>query len=221
VPLSTLFAYVRDNARTFTCLSFGFALSATVNLGIAAWLATFLIQRHGWDAARAGMVQGTLTMTVGAFGAISGGRVADWFVRRGHVEGALRVGIIGAAGMLVSATAYPFVASATSAVLWLVLVNFFAAFPWGAASAAAAEIVPPSMRAQGTSLYFFVLNLTSVALGPIAVAAIAQYVFHDDKAIRQALAIVNVVGMTGAIALFLFGLPAYRRTLAARDSWHA
>jgi MFS family permease len=219
VPLATLFTYVRDNLRTFVCVSFGFALSATVNIGISLWLATFLIQKHGWTASRAGMIQGALTMTIGVVGAVSGGRVADMFVRRGQTDAALRVGIIGAVGMLVSATAYPFASSGGTAVAWLVIVNFFAAFPWGAASAAAAEIVPSPMRAQGAALYFLVLNLISVAVGPIAVAAITDYVFHDDGAIPYALAILNVIGMLGAIAFFVAGLPALRRTLALRDSW--
>jgi MFS family permease len=219
VPVSKLLRYIRDNRRTFLCHSFGFALSATVNYGIAAWLATFLIEKHGWPASRAGMVMGTLTMTVGTLGVIAGGRTADAFVRRGFVDGTLRVGIIASLGMLVSATAYPFAPSVTAAVAWLVLVNFFAAFPWGAASAAAAEIVPPVMRAQGAALYFLVLNLVSTALGPIAVAAVTDYVFRDDAALPYSLAIVNVVGMTGAIILFAIGLPAYRATLARRDSW--
>lgn len=219
VPISMLFAYVRKNVRTFICVSFGFALSATVNIGISLWLATFLIQKHGWSAPRAGMVQGSLTMTIGMIGVIAGGRVADILARRGHTDAALRVGIIGALGMLVSATAYPFAASAGAAVAWLVVVNFFAAFPWGAASAAAAEIVPPAMRAQGAALYFLVTNLISVAVGPIAVAAITDYVFRDDSAIAYALAILNVVGMLGAITFFVIGMPALRQTLARRDSW--
>jgi MFS family permease len=218
-PLSTLFAYLRDNARTFVCQCFGYALSATVNYGIAFWLATFLIQRFGWQASRAGMVQGILTMTVGTVGVLAGGRVADMLVRRGYTDGALRVGIIGAAGMLVAATAYPLAPSATTAVIWLLFVNFFAAFPWGAASAAAAQIVPSPMRAQGVAIFFFVVNLVSFALGPWAVAAITDYVFHDDSAIHYSLAIVNVVGMVGAITLFLAGLSSYRRTLERRDSW--
>lgn len=217
VPLSAVLAYVRANLRTFVCQSFGYAMSATVNYGIAAWLALFLIQKHGWTASRAGMTQGALTMTIGVVGVVVGGRVADAYVRRGQVDGALRVGIIGALGMLVSATAYPFAPSAGAAVAWLVLVNFFAAFPWGAASAAAAEIVPARMRAQGTALFITVLNLVSFTLGPIAVAAITDNVFHDEAALPYSLAIVNVVGMTAAIALFVIGLPAYRRTVALRD----
>jgi len=80
-------------------------------------------------------------MTVGVAAPIVGGWMADRFVRRGFVDGPLRVGMIGAAGMLVSATAYPLMPSAGLAVVWLVAVNFFAALPWGAASTAAAEMV--------------------------------------------------------------------------------
>jgi MFS family permease len=219
VPIAALTTYVMRNARTFATLCFGFALSATVNYGIAAWLALFLVQKHGWPVSRAGMVQGSLTMTIGALGVVLGGRLADRLTRAGKTDGALRVGIIGALGMLVSATAYPFAGSAGVAVAWLVLVNFFAAFPWGAASAAAVEIVPQPMRAQSAALFLFVLNLLSYAVGPVAVAAITDHVFHNDAALPYSLAIVNVIGMSGAIALLTFGMPAYRRTLATREHW--
>jgi len=214
-----LFRYVAANRRTYITHSLGFALSAMANIAIAFWLATFFHRTYGWDAGRAGRVMGLLTATVGVVGALSGGWVADWFVRRGRVDGPLRAGIVGAAGMLVSATALPLAPSARAAVGWLVVVNFFAAFPWGAASAAAAEIAPAPLRAQGAALYFFVLNIVSLALGPTSVALITDYVFHDDMALRYSLAIVNVVGMAGAIALLTAGLPAYRRTLAYRESW--
>lgn len=217
VSIADLWGHVRAHVRTFLCLAFGFGLSATVNLGIAFWLATFLVEKHGWPASRAGIVQGSLTMTIGMLGVVVGGWVADRYVRAGKVDGPLRVGIIGALGMLVSATAYPLAGSAASAVAWLVVVNFFAAFPWGAASTAAAQAVPAPMRSQGTSLYFLVVNLLSIGLGPVAVAAVADHVFGSRTAVANALATVNVAGMSGAIALLLFGLPAYRKTVAALD----
>lgn len=221
LPLSALFDYMRAHQRAFVCLIGGFTLSATVNYGIALWLATFLTQAYGWPASRAGMLQGILTMTVGTIGVLTGGRVADRLMRRGQLDAPLRVGIIGAAGMLVSASAYPIAPSGGAAVAWLVAVNFFAAFPWGAASAAAAESVPSVMRAQGAAFFYLILNLVSFALGPWAVGAITDFAFGYDGALRYSLAILNVVGMTGAIALFAFGMPAYRRTILARDGWAA
>jgi MFS family permease len=209
---AALFPYVAANLRTFVTLGVGFALSASVNFGIAAWLATFLVRTYGWTPSRAGMVQGILTMTVGVGGTLAGGRAADVLVRHGRVDAPLRVGIIGAAGMLVSASAYPLMPTPALAVVWLVAVNFFAAFPWGPASAAAAVIVPASIRTQGAALYFFVLNLVSGTLGPTAVAVFTDGVFHDPQALRYSLAIVNAIGMTLTIALLALGMPAYRVT---------
>jgi MFS family permease len=219
IPMSALFAYMRAHVRTFTCLIVGFTLSATVNYGIAIWLATFLQRTHGWPVSRAGMVQGILTMTIGTVGVLVGGRIADAMLKRGRTDAPLRAGLIGALGMLGSATMYPLASTANAAVAWLVVVNFFAAFPWGAASAAAVETVPQVMRAQGAAFFYLVLNLVSFALGPWVVGAITDNGFGDPGALRYSLAILNVVGMSGAIALFLIGMPAYRRTIVVRDSW--
>src|SRR5690348_15321668 len=45
-PRVALFPYVREHLRTFATLGVGFALSAAVNFGIAAWLATFLVRTY-------------------------------------------------------------------------------------------------------------------------------------------------------------------------------
>jgi MFS family permease len=212
----SLVRHVRAHLRTFLSLGIGFALSAAVNFGIAAWLATFLIRTYGWTPARAGMVQGILPRTGGVGGPLAGGRAAGALVRRGYADAPLRVGIIGALGMLVPASAYPLMPNAALAVVWLVVVNFFAAFPWGPASAAAAEVSPPAIRTQGAALYFFVLNLVSGTLGPTAVAFCTDTVFGNPMALRYSLVIVNVVGMALTIAVLAYGMPAYQRTVASR-----
>lgn len=216
-----LVAYVGENRRTFLTQSLGFACSATVNYGIAAWLATFLVRAHGWTPARAGVVQGVLTMTVGVLGVLGGGWLADRLVARGHADGRLRVGILGAMGMLVFATAYPLVPDDALVVALLVPVNLFAAMPWGAASAASAEIMPARLRAQGAALYLLIVSLVSGALGPTAVAWVSQELLGGDAAIGRALALVTAVGMTLTIALLWAGRAAYAETLARRDRWEA
>jgi MFS family permease len=208
-----LWRHVRANAETFSTLSLGFALSATVNYGIAAWLPTFLVRTYGWPVARAGIVQGILTMTIGVLGVVTGGRVSDRLVRRGVVDGPLRVGIIGALGMIVFAGLYPLMPTAALAVLLLAPVNFFAAFPWGAAYAGAAETMPNTLRAQGTALYVLVINLVSGMLGATAVALVTDRVFRDDLALRYSLSLVSATGMALAAALLAVGRGPYRRTV--------
>jgi len=212
--LAALARWLRGHARLFTMQSLGFALSAAVNYGIAAWLATFFVRTHGWPASRAGLVQGALTMSVGVAGVLAGGRVVDRLARAGRADAPLLAGIIGAAGMLLFASLYPLVPSATLAVALLVPVNFFAAFPWGAATAAAADVLPPRLRAQGTALYLLVVNLVSGALGPTAVALATQRVFGGDAGLRYGLASATAVGLTLAIALLWAARRPYRDVTA-------
>jgi MFS family permease len=123
--------------------------------------------------------------------------------------------------MLVSASLYPLMPTAALAVAWLVVVNFFAAFPWGPAAAAAAEIVPEPIRTQGVALYFFVLSLVSGTLGPTAVAFFTDSVFGDPQALRYSLVVVNVIGMSLTMGLLWSGMAAYRRTAQGGDDSQA
>ncbi len=212
-PFADVWRYVRANARTIGALSLGFACSASVNYGVGAWLATFLIRTHGWTVSEAGTLQGVLTFTIGPLGVMLGGRVTDRWTKRGYLDAPLRVGMLGALGMLIFAGLYPLMPSATVAAVMLVPVNIFAAMPWGAANAAIAEAMPPRMRGQGSAIYQLVVNLLSGALGPTAVAVLTDRLFGDPQALRYSLALSAVVGMTMAMALLGWCRPAFRATV--------
>ena len=157
-------------------------------------------------------------MTIGLVGVFSGGWVTDSLTKKGRVDAPLRVGIIGGTGMLITATAFPLMPTATAAVGALAVVNFFAAFPWGAASAGLAELSPARLRSQSAALYFFASSLFGGTLGPISVALLTDHVF-GESGIRYSMATVCGVGMTFALVLFAAGLGSYRRTVAERDAW--
>ncbi len=218
LPLADVLAYFRTHARTMGTLSFGFACSAAVNYGIAAWLATFFVRTHGWTASEAGALQGALTMTVGVAGTLVGGRLTDRWVRAGRVDAPILVGILAAIGLLVTAGLYPLVPSATFAAVLLVPVNLFAAMPWGAANAAVAEALPSRMRGQGSAVYFLVVNLFAGAFGPTAVALLTDHVFGDPAALRWSLAVCTITGMLLTITLLGAGRAAYRTTVATRET---
>jgi MFS family permease len=214
---ATFLRYVAANKVTYIAHGLGFAVSAAVNFALAGWIPTLLVRTYGWNESRAGIVQGSLTITIGVVGVLAGGRLVDWYVARGKIDGPIRVGIVGAVGMLIFATAFPLMPTALLAVVALAVVNFFAAFPWGAASTAAAEMAPAELRAQGAAVFFLLLNLISQTLGPMSVGLFNDYVFGRGAGVRYSIAIVSVVGMSITIALLAAGLAAYRRTVSNRD----
>ena len=177
--------------------------------------ATFLVRTHGWTIERAGLLQGVLTFVVGPLGVLLGGRLTDAWAKRGHVDAPLRVGMLAAGGMLVSAGLYPLVPTIAMVVTLLVAVNVFAALPWGAASAAVAEVMPPRMRGQGSAVYQLIVNLVAGVLGPTAVAVLTESVFGDPLAIRYSLSILAVVGMSLVLLLLGWARPAFTRTVSS------
>jgi MFS family permease len=217
VPLSQVIAYLRRNARTMTALCLGFTCSASVNWGIGAWLQAFFVRTHGWSVAEAGALQGALTMGLGPLGTLAGGWLADRYAQRGMIDAPLRIGMLGAAGMIVFAGLYPLVPSATLAAALLIPVNLFAALPWGAANAAIAEAMPSRMRGQGSAIFQLMVGLAG-GIGPTAVALVTDRVYGNDASLRWSLATVTVVGMTLALAILAWGRPAYRATVAAREA---
>jgi MFS family permease len=209
--------HIADNKAAYASHGIGFAVSGAVNFALASWIPTLLVRAFAWNEGRAGIVQGSLTITVGVAGVLVGGRIADAYVARGKIDGPMRVGILGAVGMLVSATAFPLMPTAALAVAWLAVVNFFAAFPWGAASAAAAEMAPLRLRAQSVALFFLLLNLISQTLGPLSVGLFNDHVFGRGAGVRYSIAIVSSVGMLLTIIFLSAGLAAYRRAVLTRD----
>jgi MFS family permease len=211
--------HLAANRRTFVCHNLGYALFAMVNFATAAWLPTHLIRTYGWTPGRAGLTLGTLTVTVGVLGAVVGGRVADAMLARGRTDAKLRVGIIAATGNLVCGTAYALAPSSSLAVAALVPYNFFAAFAFGAASAAVQEITPNRMRAQVGALFVSAMTLIGLGLGPSIVGLLTDRVFGDDAAVRYSLLAVTVVGLGAAVSLLGAGLAPYRRSVANRAAW--
>ena len=217
VPIPQVIAYLRRNARTMIALCAGFMCSASVNWGMGFWLISFFTRTHGWSLAKAATLQGTLTALLGPIGVVFGGWLVDRFAKRGMIDAPLRVGIIGAVGMLVLAGLYPVLPSATMAAWVLVPVNIFAAMPWGAANVAIAEAMPSRMRGQGGAVFQLILGLSG-GIGPTAVALVTDKIFGNEQALRWSLMWVTIVGMSLAIAILSWGLPAYRATVAARDA---
>jgi MFS family permease len=84
------------------------------------------------------------------------------------------------------------------------ILIFLLMTPLPAGVAALQLITPPLLRGRISALYAVVVNFTGLALGPVLVALLTDYVFHSKAAIDVALAIVTVV--MASLSALGFGL---------------
>lgn len=220
VPLREALAYLKTQWRTIATHNIGFALLAFSSYGTSAWLPEVFKRVHGWGAADFGLVYGAIVIVCGSAGVLSGGFFADWLSQRGYADAKIRVGFIAAWIWFPTGIAFPLLASDWLAMLLVVPTVFFAAMPFGVAPAAIAELMPNNLRGQTSAIYLFVINMIGLAIGPLVLALMTDYVFDlarfGEAGIRYSLLTTTAIAHLGATILLWRCMRLFRQSLAAR-----
>jgi Na+-driven multidrug efflux pump len=75
--------------------------------------------------------------------------------------------------------------------------------PFGVAAAAIQQMMPARMRAQGSAVYLFVINLIGLGVGPSAVAWVTDYYYGDPNQVGMSLLWVSTLfGILAAVLLY-------------------
>lgn len=209
LSIGDVFRLIGQKRRAFFGVTLGITFVSMVAYASTAWTPTLFVRRFGWTTGQIGLLYGLVITVFSTAGILLGGRLADWFTRRGHANGKLRVGIIAAVGIGVSSGIY-LIADPTVVVGLLAVPCFFVAFPLGASSAAIQEIMPNQARAMASAVYLLILNMIALGFGPTLVALLTDYVFQDEAQVHKSLAIVTMAGSLLALASYAWGSGAYR-----------
>ena len=201
VSVQEVLRYIQANKTAFLCVSLGVTFVSTFAYGSAAWIPSYFIRNFGWSAGKIGLWYGSIVTIFSTLGVYTGGRLADYWTKKGQADAKLRVGLIAGAGVF-SACVFLLIPNPNVAILFVPLPCFFVALPLGAGAAAIQEMMPNQMRALASSIYFFILNLIGLGFGPTFVAILTDYVFQDKKAVGSSLFIVAII--SGGLACFCF-----------------
>jgi MFS family permease len=176
---------------------------------------------HGWDGAQFGLVYGLIVFIGAAGGAILGGVLADWLAKRGYRDAKMRVGFIAAWTWLPFGILFPILDDGAWAMVVAAPAAFLAAMPFGVAPAALQEMMPNNLRGQMSAIYLFATNLLGLAIGPLIVGALTDYVFSEAEygieGIRWSLLWMTLAAHLIAAVLLYFGMGEYRKAL---DRFH-
>lgn len=213
VPLKEVMRFLSLNWKAVFCHNFGMAFLSLAAYAGAFWDAAFFERIHGWAPREMGIWYGILTMAAGAAGVLTGGRLSDWLSSRGIKNANIVTILIASIVWLPFGIAYPIMPSASLSLTMLFPTLFTAAMPFGCAAAAIQEMMPPRMRAQGSALYLFIINIIGLGLGPTAVAFFTEQVFQDLQMVRYSLVLVAGGGHIIAVGLLWLSLGSYSETV--------
>jgi MFS family permease len=181
----------------------GVALFGIVIYGVLSWVPAYFIRTFGWSPTRVGLTYGPVLLVFGGAGTVVGGWVATKLARRG-----IRDAVVWVTGLGMMLTAIPMAmvgiaSTPAAALMWLAPALLLMTSPGGTAIQAIQEAVPNHTRGQASAVYYLVISIVGLTLGPLSVALLTDYVFMDGKSTGTAIAIVAgiVAPLAGALGI--------------------
>lgn len=190
--------------KTFLYLAVASALNVFCIYSLLNWAPSFLIRLHGMTSAQIGGSLGLIYGIGGALGSFAGGILTDhfgktdqsWYLKIPAI--AIIIGIPCAAGAL-------FLHSNVLSLTCLGLCGTLQSVYLGPSLAVAHNLVPATMRALTSAIFFLVINLVGLGFGPLVVGFISDLLKPTLglESLRWAMSIVIVMGAASAGLFFI------------------
>ena len=205
-----LSSWYRRNRKLLAIHHLGYGLIALGAFSMGAWNPAFVERTYGWTPSRSAIAVGLVSLVAGPAGILIGGRVSDWLSRNGSADAPIRVtiwSIVPSVALLPAVYASPRVEVALGAMFAAALLFSMSS---GLGHAALQQITPAHLRGRAAGGFILVLTLVGLGTGPTLVAALTEFGFRADGALRYSLLVVIATAWIGGVLLLRAGRPGYR-----------
>ena len=216
VPFKQTLSYLTSHGRAFASHMLGMAIFIMVVYSLNIWGPSYLIRTFAMAPSEAGLKFGVIMMFAGTAGLLTGGSLADKYFAAGKMDAYSRVITLSAALAVPGIIALGFIGNAWLGMAALAVAIFFTSFQGGIAGGVVSLMTPNEMRSQLVAIHFLTSNLIGLGFGPTVVAATTDYVFKNDAALGQSLALTGAVLCPIAILIMRMGMPRVRAVIESQ-----
>lgn len=186
--------------KTFVYLALAGGFQAFSIYGLTNWAPSFLSRLHGMANTQIGLSLGLIFGIGGGIGTYAGGLLCDRFGKNDqtwHMK-------IPAYAVLVSILFLVpglFINSPTVAIIGIGTCSMLYSMYLGPSIAVAHRLVPASMRAFSSAIFFLVVNLVGLGFGPLTVGALSDLLSPalGVESLRWAMLCVSITSVAAAL----------------------
>jgi MFS family permease len=211
--------FLWERRGTYGTLFLGMSVVTIMGYGYFNWIPAMFMRTWSWSIGQIALWYGVIILIAGPFGVNFAGWLADRWYSAGRKAAHLRVTLLGCAIMVPTSVAVPLMPTPELAVAMLLPQNVGAAMATATGAASLMMIVPNQLRAQATAIYYFVINVLGLTLGPLLIALVTDYVFVDEKMLRYSIAIVALAVGPGALWCLYRCIRYFRASIIEAESW--
>jgi MFS family permease len=221
LPFATVAAFLIQRIRMYGSHFLGMSTVAILAYGLSAWIPTMFVRTWGWSIRDIGLAYGIVTLAAGPLSVLVASKLGAVFTARGDDDAQMRAALCGIGLAVIGALGAALSPSPWLAVAFLVPASIGTTAATASGLSALMQVTPNQMRAQSSALYYLVVNVLGLTLGPTGIALLTDYAFRDTHALRYSVACATVVaGAFSAIFLF-YNLRQYRTQAVEARAWAA
>ena len=186
--------------KTYVWIVVALTLMVGMTTSLITWLPSFLTRSHGMATNEVGLVLGLSIGLLGPIGTIFvGGFLVDRLTLRDRRWG-LWVSALGALVLVPAYLALVMASSAHAAVLAYGVPALLGIFFQGPSLALMQAVTPVAMRATGTAISLFVVNLIGLGLGPLSIGLVSDALApsYGADSLRYALLVGPALALAAA-----------------------
>lgn len=213
MPLSQTFAWLRLHWRLYAMLIGSISLIGMLSIGVSLWYPTFLIRTYRMPVAEVGLYYGAVMLVCGTVGTLAGGWMSGRLMRAGRRDANMRIVLATTVLKALPLIIGPLMPTPALALGFMGVGTLIGQAAQGVMIAAIQDVTPNQLRGQMMALTLLCVNLIGLGLGASFIAAITDFGFGDEAALRYSIAIAGAVLLPIIVALIIAGLPVYRRAL--------
>jgi MFS family permease len=210
MPLGETFVYLRAHWRLYLVLVSAISLIGMLAIGVSLWYPTFLIRTYGLSIAEVGLYYGLLMLVCGTIGTLGGGWLSGRLMQAGRTDANLRIVLVTTLLKALPLVVGPLMPNAALALAFMAVGTLIGQAAQGVIIAAIQDVTPNQLRGQVMALTLLCVNLIGLGLGASFIAAITDFVFRDEAALRYSIALSGAVLLPIIVAILVAGLPHYR-----------
>lgn len=186
----------------------------TVTAYSQGWMPAMFERTWGWAPERYALVNGIVLLVIGPAAVNLAGWASDALYARGHHDAPLLVVIIGVCILVPTGALIPLMPTAAWAFVVIAVNTVGIAILSATAPTALLNITPGEIRGQVIALYFIVISVAGLMIGPMAIGLLNDFVF-GATGIRYSAAVVPLA-VGAPVMLTIAGTRrAYRAEQAA------
>ena len=195
----------------------GFVLIVSVMLIVSYsqfWLPAMFQRTWGWEGEKFGLYYGIGMLAIGPLTVNITGWLSDRMTSQGQKDAPVKLIIWGTLLMVPTAAIAPLMPSAELAFSIFMLNLASLAMISAVAPTALMNITPGEIRGQVTAIYFLIISVAGLFLGPMTVGLLNDYVMAENG-LHYSVALVPVIYGIPALFLIRWALRGYREKLLA------